>query len=144
MERWLAHMTNDQTLVGSVASLATHPNRLHFRCAKMKRNYDNKILPESNPHGVNPSLNSSALKIFSSILAQCWAKILYDSFMFPVMLTKHSRGHVPQLVDRPSKVPIWCNSDVSSIPGRGLGVRINCGRKKKKYLATPTVWELRN
>ena len=44
-----------------------------------------------------------------------------------------SCGRVTQSVERPSKVvPVWCNStDVGSNPGRGIGVRNNCRRKKK-------------
>ena len=34
-----------------------------------------------------------------------------------------SRGRVAQSVERPSKVPVWCNSAESLIPGRGIGVR---------------------
>ena len=30
-------------------------------------------------------------------------------------------GRVAQAVQRPSKVPVWCNSAVSSIPGHGKG-----------------------
>ena len=36
------------------------------------------------------------------------------------------RGRVAQLEERPSKVLVWCNSAVSSILGRGKGVRNNC------------------
>ena len=40
-------------------------------------------------------------------------------------------GIVAQSVERPSKVPDWCNStDVGSNPGRGIEVRDNCRRKK--------------
>ena len=55
------------------------------------------------------------------------------------VVLSHGTMRQPGSSDGPSR---RCNSAVSSIPGRGMGVKNNCRRNKN--LATPSVRELRN